>query len=101
MARTGSRPFGHTSAQFMIVRQRNSRYGSPPKSSSRCSVARSRLSKMNRYAWMRPAGPTNLSGFHQYDGHWLLQQAQRMHSYAPLSLSRSAGDCSRSFSGGD
>ena len=55
---------------------------------------------MKRYAWIRPAGPTNLSGFHQYEGHWLLQQAHRMHSYAPFSLSRSAGDCRRSFSGG-
>jgi hypothetical protein len=59
-----------------------------------CTV---RLSKMKRYAWISPAGPTNLSGFHQYDGHWLLQQAHRMHSYAPFSLSRSAGDCRRSF----
>ena len=37
--------------------------------SSRSVVARSRLSKMKRYAWIRPAGPTNLSGFHQYEGH--------------------------------
>ena len=29
-----------------------------------------------------------------------LQQAHRMHSYSPFSRSRSAGDCSRSCSGG-
>src|SRR5207248_5164812 len=55
---------------------------------------------MNRYAASSPAGPTNLSGFHQNDGHAVEQHAQRMHSYSPSSSSRSSGDCRRSFSGG-
>ena len=41
IARDGARPFGQTSVQFMMVRQRNSRYASS-RSSSRSGVARSR-----------------------------------------------------------
>src|SRR6185437_2231411 len=74
MALEGDRPIGQTSVQFMIVRQRNSRKGSLFKSSRRSPVARSRLSLMKRYAWISPAGPTNLSGFHHDEGHWLVQQ---------------------------
>src|SRR3989442_7815275 len=55
---------------------------------------------MKRYACSNPAGPTNLSGFHQKDGQAVEQQAHRMHSYRPSSSSLSRGDCSRSFSGG-
>ena len=99
IALVGFRPFGQTSTQFMIVWQRNSRYGSS-RLSSRSPVAWSRLSAMKRYACSRPAGPTNLSGFHQKLGHDVEQLAHRMHSYRPFSSSRSSGDCSRSFSGG-
>src|SRR5215475_6734360 len=83
----------------MIEWQRKSRYGSS-RSSRRAAVAWSRLSAMKRYAWSNPAGPTNLSGFHQNDGHEVEQHAHKMHSYSPSSSSRSSGDCSRSFSGG-
>src|SRR6185437_11896590 len=98
IANVGLRFFGHTSTQFMIVWQRKSRYGSS-RLSSRWLRSRSRLSAMNRYAQSNPAGPTNLSGFHQYDGHAVEQHAHRMHSYRPSSSSRSPGDCSRSRSG--
>src|SRR6266852_8419048 len=81
IASVGFKPFGHTSTQFMIVWQRNRRYGSS-RSSSRSLVARSRESAMKRYAASSPAGPTNLSGFHQNDGHAVEQHAQRMHSYS-------------------
>jgi hypothetical protein len=33
-----------------------------------------------------------LSGFHQVDGHWPVLQPHKMHSWAPFTLSRSAGD---------
>ncbi len=79
IARVGLRPFGQTSTQFMIVWQRNSRYGSS-RLSRRSLVAWSRVSAMKRYAASSPAGPTNLSGFHQNDGQAVEQQAQRMHS---------------------
>src|SRR5919106_5326410 len=79
IARVGLRPFGHTSTQFMIVWQRKRRYGSS-RLSSRSEVAWSRVSAMKRYACSRPAGPTNLSGFHQNDGHAVEQHAHRMHS---------------------
>ena len=47
MARAGFSPFGQTSVQFMMVRQRNSRYGSS-RLSRRSSVASSRLSTRKR-----------------------------------------------------
>ena len=47
IARVGLRFFGHTSTQFMIVWQRNSRYGSS-RLSRRSDVARSRVSAMKR-----------------------------------------------------
>src|ERR1700750_3411723 len=99
MARVGLRPFRQTSPQFMIVWARNNRDG-VSRVYIRSLVAWSRESAMNRYAASRPAGPTNLSGFHQNDGHAVEQQAHRMHSYSPSSSSRSSGDCRRSFSGG-
>ena len=45
-----------------------------------CLTAWSRESAMKRYAVSRPAGPTNLSGFHQNDGQAVEQHAHRMHS---------------------
>src|SRR5574343_1305881 len=99
IAFVGFRPFGQTSTQFMMVWQRNRRYGSS-RLSRRSLVAGSRVSAMKRYAASRPAGPTNLSGFHQNDGQEVEQLAQRMHSYRPSSSRRSCGDCRRSFSGG-
>ena len=47
IALVGFRPFGHTSTQFMIVWQRNRRYGSS-RLSRRSPVAWSRLSAMKR-----------------------------------------------------
>src|SRR5450432_606759 len=47
IARVGFRPFGQTSTQFMIVWQRNRRYGSS-RLSRRSPVAWSRLSEMKR-----------------------------------------------------
>ena len=47
IAFVGLRPFGHTSTQFMIVWQRNRRYGSS-RLSRRSPVAWSRLSAMKR-----------------------------------------------------
>src|SRR6185436_10523177 len=47
MARVGLRPFGQTSTQFMMVRQRNRRYGSS-RLSRRSAVAWSRVSAMKR-----------------------------------------------------
>src|SRR5215467_7046888 len=99
MALVGLSPFGHTSTQFMMVWHRNSLYGSS-RLSRRSLVASSRESAMKRYAASSPAGPTNLSGFHQNDGQAVEQQAHRMHSYTPSSSSRSAGDCRRSRAGG-
>ena len=95
----GLRPLGHTSTQFIIEWQRNKRYGSS-RLSKRSAVASSRLSAIKRYACNKPAGPTNLSGFHQNDGHEVEQHAHNMHSYKPSNSSRSAGICRRSFSGG-
>src|SRR5258706_3871018 len=79
MACVGLRCFGQTSTQFMMVWQRNRRYGSS-RLSRRSLVVWSRESAMNRYACNSPAGPTNLSGFHQNDGQAVEQQAQRMRS---------------------
>src|SRR6185295_16423497 len=99
MAFVGLSSFGQTSVQFMMLWQRNSLYGSS-RSSRRSPVAWSRESAMKRYDCSSAAGPRNLSGFHQNDGHEVEQQAHRMHSYRPFSFSRSSGDCRRSFSGG-
>src|SRR4030095_3312236 len=54
IARVGLSAFGQTSTQFMIVWQRNSRYGSF-RLSSRSLVARSREAAMKRYAWSKTA----------------------------------------------
>lgn len=62
MARDVFSPFGQTSAQLRIVRQRNSRYGSCGLSSSTL-LAWPRLSTKKRYACRSPAEPTYLSGF--------------------------------------
>lgn len=47
------------------------------------------------------AGPRYSSEFHQYDGHDVEQQAQRMHSYRPSSFLRSSLLCRNSFPYGD
>src|ERR1700685_785129 len=67
IALVGFSPLGQTSTQFMMVWQRNNRYGSS-RLSKRSPVASSRESAIKRYACNKPAGPTNLSGFHQNDG---------------------------------
>jgi hypothetical protein len=79
MARVGFSPFGHTDTQFMMPRQRKTLNGSSS-DSRRSAVAESRVSERNRYAWSSPAGPMNLSGFHQKNGQEVEQQAQRIHS---------------------
>src|SRR4030095_7733218 len=75
IAAVGVSFFGQTSAQFMIEWQRKRRYGSS-RLSRRSFTFSSRVSAMKRYAHSSPAGPTNLSGFHQNDGHDVEQQAQ-------------------------
>lgn len=76
----GFKCLGHTTVQFIIVRQRKTLNGSC-KSAKRLSVAVSRLSLRNRLAHHKPAGPTNFSGFHQDEGQKLVQQAHKIHSY--------------------
>lgn len=51
------------------------------------------LSLIQRYACSKAAGPGNSSGFHQYEGHDVVQHAHNMHSYSPSSFLRSFGDC--------
>ena len=93
---SGFRPLGHTSTQFMMVWQRNRRYGS------------SRLSR--RSGSLVAAVGDEAIGLQQTGGpHELVRVppeagaahgaagAQEMHSYRPLSSSRSSGDCRRSF----
>src|SRR5471030_2775265 len=80
MALVGFNPFGHTLTQFIMLWQRNTLKASS-RSSRRDSVSVSRLSIKKRYAASKPAGRTNLSGFHQNEGHDVEQQAQRIHSY--------------------
>src|SRR5690606_37782919 len=98
MARVGFRPLGQTATQFMIPRQRNTLNGSSSLD-KRSVVAVSRLSARKRYACSKPAGPMNLSGFHQNEGQLVLQQAHRMHPYGPSSLAGSSGDCNLSIAG--
>src|SRR5207245_6882442 len=61
IALVGLSPFGQTSTQFMMVWQRNRRYGSS-RWSRRSLVAWSRVSAMKRAACRRPAGPRKLYG---------------------------------------
>lgn len=70
---------GHVFVQFMIVWQRYNENGSR-KRSKRFEVASSRESITQRYACIKAAGPKYLSLFHQYEGHEVEQQAQRIHS---------------------
>lgn len=79
IASVGLRPLGHTETQFIIVLHLNRLNGSF-KSSSLCSVAVSLESAINLYACNKPEGPINLSGFHQKDGHDVVQHAHRIHS---------------------
>ena len=58
--------------------------------------ARSRLSKMNRWALTIAAGPT-YSGLAQNDGQAVVQAAHRMHLLVSSNRSRSAGDWRRSL----
>src|SRR5690625_857670 len=99
IARVGLSPLGHTATQFMMPLQRNTLNGSCS-SARRSRVAVSRESTRKRYDCNKPAGPTNLSGFHQNEGQDVEQQAHKIHSYRPFNSSRSMGDCRRSRSGG-
>ena len=79
IARVGFKPLGQTATQFMMPRHLNTLKGSSnPASLSAAAV--SRLSARNRYACSKPAGPINLSGFHQNEGQLVLQQAHKIHS---------------------
>ena len=99
IARVGFKPLGHTLTQFMMLWQRKTLKASS-RSSKRSCFSVSRLSIRKRYAASSPAGPMNLSGFHQNDGQDVEQQAHRMHSYRPSSLARYSGDCRCSRAGG-
>jgi len=83
----------------MMVRQRKSFIPSLT-NLSRSVVAPSRESWIHLKACIRTAGPRYLSPFHQYDGHDVEQQAQRMHSYIPSNLARSSRLCKFSCDSG-
>ena len=61
MAREGDKPTGQTSVQFMIVRQRNNRYGSLFKSSKRSCVARDIVGSRKRLSRVRSASAARSS----------------------------------------
>ena len=75
----GFNPFGHVLEQFKIVWHR---YKLIELSSAAflSSLCWSRESASHRYDCSSTAGPKYSSWFHQYDGHDVEQQAQRMHS---------------------
>ena len=58
----------------------------PPGHPGALASAWSRLSARNRQACSSAAGPRNRSGFHQNDGHAVVQQPHRMHSYKSVKL---------------
>ena len=91
IARAGLRPLGQVRLQFRMVWQRY-RLMLLLSASLRSSVRWSRESAIQRYDCISTAGPKYSSLFHQYEGHEVLQQAHRMHSYKPSSLRRSALD---------
>src|SRR5690606_19618513 len=100
MAFVGFSPLGQTLTQFMMPWQRKTLNASS-RLDRRSSVAVSRLSINQRYAAKRPAGPINLSGFHQKDGQDVVQHAHMIHSYKPSRCARSSGDCRFSREGGN
>src|SRR3989304_1998697 len=89
---------GPASVQLNTVR-----HPQPPVCSERTfrrgAAARSRLSKMKRWAWTIAAGPTYSSSA-QKDGQDVVQAAHRMHLVVSSYRARSSGLCRRSRSGG-
>src|SRR3546814_654003 len=70
---------------------------SAPFSLTSTATFSSREASFHRNACSRTAVPRYLSAFHQYDGHDVEQQAQRMHSYKPSSFLRSSLLCRSSL----
>jgi hypothetical protein len=85
----GFRPLGQALVQLRMVWQRY-KLIEFSRLTLRSAVRSSRESTSQRYDWSRMAGPRYSSEFHQYEGHDVEQQAQRMHSYRPSSFFRSA-----------
>lgn len=79
MALAGLRPLGQVLEQLRMVWQRYSDM-LLLSAALRSALRSSRESLIQRYDWSRTAGPRYSSLFHQYEGHEVLQQAQRMHS---------------------
>lgn len=75
----GFNPFGHVREQFRMVWHRY-RLMLLSSISLRSAVRSSRESASQRYDCRSTAGPRYSSLFHQYEGHEVEQQAQRMHS---------------------
>ena len=95
--RPGFRFLGQACVQFIIAWHRYSLYVSSRLFSLSCVIS-SRESAIHRYACCRIDGPRYLSPCHQYDGHDVEQQAQRMHSYRPSRSRRSCSPCSPAIS---
>lgn len=79
MARPGFRPLGQVRVQLRMVWHRY-RLIELSRAALRWDVFSSRESINQRYDCSRMAGPRYSSAFHQYEGHDVEQQAQRMHS---------------------
>jgi hypothetical protein len=79
IASAGFKPLGHVLEQLRIVWQRY-KLMLLLRASWRSAFFSSRESAIQRYDWRRTAGPRYSSWFHQYEGHEVEQQAQRMHS---------------------
>src|SRR4051794_6070757 len=88
---------GQALVQLKTVRHRQTPSTSL-RMSRRSAAARSRESKMKRWALMIAAGPTYFRS-PQKGGQAVVQQAQRMHLVVSSYLARSAGDWSRSVVG--
>ena len=79
MANAGFNPFGQVREQLRMVWQRYTLM-LLSRAALRSAFFSSRESANHRYDWRRMAGPRYSSLFHQYEGHEVEQQAQRMHS---------------------
>jgi ADP-heptose:LPS heptosyltransferase len=79
IASAGFSPLGHVLEQLRMVWHRY-KLMLLLRASWRSAIFSSRESAIQRYDWSRTAGPRYSSWFHQYDGHEVEQQAQRMHS---------------------
>lgn len=79
IAFAGFRPFGHVREQFRIVWHLY-KLMLLSKASFLSAFRSSRESASQRYDWRSIAGPRYSLLFHQYDGHDVEQQAQRIHS---------------------